>query len=492
MPGFENSMCGISTEITEKKKVLQELKERIKEQRCLYNVSKLGEQQATVPELLQATVENIAQGFQYPDITEVAITFDNQTFTTEGFQSTEWKLEAKSNRVAEASLDITVVYTEHRNAFGKQPFIDEEQKLIDSISDALASKIDRIHTHRKLSDSKDRWKKLVNNDPDLIQITEPNGTVEFINPSGAQMFGKEHPDEIIGRKFTNIVDFDQRDIADERTKKLLNGEKVPPKVFKMTTHDGTERYLRVQSVLTTLENGDDGIQNVAEDITDRVNYEKQLKESLNEKETLLQEIHHRVKNNLAVVSGMMELQTFKTDNEEVRKLLANSKNRIKTMALIHEKLYQSESLSKINFGGYVEDLAKSIEQISAQSDDIELDLEYDSFNLNVNQAVPCAIIINEVMANAYEHGFDEGDTGRVSVSLKKDGDTISISISNNGEELPADFKNQKSESIGYTIIETLVLQLEAELDITSNDEEMSVTFSFERQDIKGSSSSLVQ
>ncbi|MDZ7682026.1 MAG: histidine kinase dimerization/phosphoacceptor domain -containing protein [Fodinibius sp.] len=115
-------------------------------------------------------------------------------------------------------------------------------------------------------------------------------------------------------------------------------------------------------MLTTLENGDKGIQNVAEDITDRINYEKKLEESLTEKETLLPEVRHRVKNNLAVVSGMMELQTFNTENEEVKSMLNDSKNRIKTMALIHEKLYQSESLSHIDFGSYVQDLLENISQ----------------------------------------------------------------------------------------------------------------------------------
>jgi PAS domain S-box-containing protein len=490
VPGFENCMCGVSTEITEKKKVLQQLQERIKEQRCLYNVSKVDEEDRDVEEVLQKAVQYLAEGFQYPDITEAAITFDGKQYKTEGYRSTDWQLNAKQNQIEDIPLDITIVYTEFRKVFGDQAFLEEEKKLIDSISDTLASKIDRIYARRKLRDSKDRWKKLVNNDPDLIQITRPDGTIEFINPAGARMFGKTHPDELIGQKFADVVDFDQREIAEKRTQILLSGESVPPKVFKMTTSGGTERFLKVQSVLTTLENGEKGIQNVAEDITDRVNYEKKLEESLTEKETLLQEIHHRVKNNLAVVSGMMELQTFNTDNEEVRSTLADSKNRIKTMALIHEKLYQSESLSHIDFGNYVEDLLENIKKVTPSSDKITLNLNYDSFSLNVNQAVPTALIINEVVSNSFEHAFTDLDKGTVEVDIDKDGTNVAITIRDNGSGINEDFYTRKRESMGFTIVDTLIQQLNADKQ-TENKDGFCFSFSFEKQEIKGSSSSLV-
>lgn len=144
---------------------------------------------------------------------------------------------------------------------------------------------------------------------------------------------------------------------------------------------------------------------MATHITERVEYERGLKDSLKEKETLLQEIHHRVKNYLAVVSGMMELQTYNTENEEAKSVLADNRIRIQTMALIHENLYESKSLSEIEFSPYVKELLEYIEDVNSILDDIELDFKCDTFNLNINQTVPCALIINEIVSNAYKNAF---------------------------------------------------------------------------------------
>ncbi|MDZ7659303.1 sensor histidine kinase [Fodinibius sp.] len=261
-------------------------------------------------------------------------------------------------------------------------------------------------------------------------------------------------------------------------------------IYKIKAIDGKIRHIKIQSTPITYEGDQRAIQIVGQDVTGQIEYERELKESLKEKETLLQEIHHRVKNNLAVVSGMMDLQTFSTENEEVRRLLTDSKNRIKTMALIHEKLYQSASLSQIEFGSYVKDLINNIKGVSASDKEIKVELEYDSFNLNVNQAVPCALIINEVVANAFEHAFTDQESGLIKVTLENIEDKVIVSIKDNGRGLPSDFEYRKSKSIGMTIIETLIQQLEAEQKVKDKNG-VSFTFSFEMKEIKGSSSALV-
>lgn len=343
---------------------------------------------------------------------------------------------------------------------------------------------------KQLEESKNRWEKLVKNDPDLIMILVDR-EIKFINQAGAQILGAQTPEEIIGKPLDNIIKAYDKKLFEKREQKLLEGDPVGPVVHKLTVLEGQARHIKTQSTPITYEGNEKAIQIVGQDITGQIEYERELKESLKEKETLLQEIHHRVKNNLAVVSGMMDLQIFSTENKEVKRLLSDSQNRIKTMALIHEKLYQSASLSKIDFGSYVEDLLDNIQGVAAADKEIKVELESDSLNLNVNQAVPCALIINEVVANAYEHAFTDRESGLIKVSIKNQGDDqVTISIKDNGQGLPSDFEDQKTQSMGITIIETLIQQLEA-MKKFEDKNGVSFSFSFEKQEIKGSSSTLV-
>ncbi len=492
VPGYENCLCGISTDITDLKKATNQLQERIKEQRCLYEISKLTEQKQTVADLLEKAVELIPQGWQYTDVTEAAIHFDGESYKTEQYRDTEWKLSAVSQKIEEKPLQIEVVYTQQKPDADKGPFLDEEQQLINSILEKLSSKIDRIFAQERLKQSEKRWESLVKNDPDLIQTLDDEGNIKFINQAGANMLGFDDPDEIIGKNYFDLIvlEEDKKQFTNQRIKNVLDGNEIESHIFKIRDSNGKLLYLESQAVPITLDNGERGLQQVASDVTDRVEYERELKESLKEKETLLQEVHHRVKNNLAVVSGMLQLQVFNTEDKTVQSLLGDSQKRIQTMALIHEKLYQSESLSNIDFGVYVEDLIRNVQTVSSANEEIGIDLEYDSFNLNVNQAVPCALILNEIISNAYEHAFTDQKEGTVNISLKESDETIHVRISDNGKGLPSTFDEKQEQSMGFTIIKTLIKQLNADFEV-KNKNGTTISFSFKRQEIKGSSSSLV-
>ncbi|WP_440999422.1 PAS domain-containing sensor histidine kinase [Fodinibius sp. SL11] len=489
VPGFENCMCGISTDITDLKQATNKLQERIKEQRCLYNISSLPQQESTIEGLLQNTISYLLEGLQYPDIAEAAITFGDEVYKTDDYCETAWQLSAESDRIEGKMLRIDIAYLKEKPTADEGPFLNEERQLLDSVVDTLSSQIERIISGQKLKESKNRWEKLVKNDPNLIMILVDR-EIKFINQAGAQILGASSPEQIMGEYLNDVVLPENMDLVEEREKKLMEGDSVGPVIHKVKSLDGKVHYVNTQSTAITYEGNKQAIQIVGQDVSDQIEYERELKESLKEKETLLQEIHHRVKNNLAVVSGMMDLQTFSTENEEVRRLLTDSKNRIKTMALIHEKLYQSSSLSKIDFGSYVEDLLENIKGVSATNKKIKVELEYDSFNLNVNQAVPCALIINEVAANAFEHAFTEQESGVIKVLLQKIDEKIVINIQDNGRGLPSDFEIRKSNSIGITIIETLIKQLEAERKVEDKNG-LSFTFSFKKKEIKGSSSTLI-
>lgn len=198
------------------------------------------------------------------------------------------------------------------------------------------------------------------------------------------------------------------------------------------------------------------------DISDQKLTEKELKASLSEKETLLAEIHHRVKNNLAVVSGMMQLQAFETDNKVLQEQLYDSVVRIKTMASVHELLYQSNSFSQLDFSETLKQLVKNVTDTLQSENKVEIEYHAVPVKLNINQAIPASLIVNEVITNAFKHAFKNIDDSKLTINLSEEDDQLEISIIDNGVGIPEDIQNAKDSSLGFHLIELLSEQLYAD------------------------------
>lgn len=204
------------------------------------------------------------------------------------------------------------------------------------------------------------------------------------------------------------------------------------------------------------------------EITVREKAEKKLKTSLKEKEILLAEIHHRVKNNMAVVSALLELEMSNLQEEKLRELLVDSLSRIKSMAFIHEKLYQAGDFSHLEFNHYIEDLVNMIgSSYDSSYKNITTEIDADDVRLNLNQAIPCALLLNELLTNAYKHAFKKRKKGNIFIRLVEKNDTIKLTVKDDGVGLPEDFDMKKSRSLGIRLVSTLVKQLEAEFDVQS-------------------------
>lgn len=189
-------------------------------------------------------------------------------------------------------------------------------------------------------------------------------------------------------------------------------------------------------------------------------HQKELEGSLNEKEILLAEIHHRVKNNLAVISGMLQMQSFKEPNEEIQKKLMDSTLRIKSMANIHEQLYQSHSFSNLSFDEGLKNLVQTILDTMDSGSKINTTFELDPIELNINKAIPCSLIVNEVITNSIKHAFNGQNKGHIYVKLTKEDHEVNLQIKDNG----VGFSESEVEytSLGMELISTLSLQLEAD------------------------------
>ncbi len=226
------------------------------------------------------------------------------------------------------------------------------------------------------------------------------------------------------------------------------------------------------------------------DISDRIEHEKMLNEIINEKQVLLKEIHHRVKNNLAIINALLELQKHYTEIPETALLLSESQLRIKSMALIHEKLYQSDNMSNIDLDQIIVDLGKAAKSTLDIQNKVTIQSESCPLSINVNQAVPCALIINEALSNSIEHAFTGKEEGLIDLKVEQSGKDVTVSIQDDGTGIPEKYVNGDSDSFGFTIIHTLADQLEAELKV-ENQNGTRLSFTFRKEETSGAFSGLV-
>ncbi|RLD64700.1 MAG: hypothetical protein DRI84_08375 [Bacteroidetes bacterium] len=186
-----------------------------------------------------------------------------------------------------------------------------------------------------------------------------------------------------------------------------------------------------------------------------------IEKALVEKETLLKEIHHRVKNNLQLISGILELQSSKIDDDAVKEIMKQGQNRVKSMALIHQQLYESEDLGKIDFRKYVIQLTNDIMiMVNDAKKNIDIDLDIIGFSLDINTAVPMGLIINELVVNAFKHGFSIKENGTITISLKAlEEEYYQLTVSDNGTGLPVNFDLNNSTSLGLRLVKGLSRQI---------------------------------
>ena len=210
------------------------------------------------------------------------------------------------------------------------------------------------------------------------------------------------------------------------------------------------------------------VSGIGHDITEKKQSEEKIKQSLKEKEVLLKEVHHRVKNNLQVISSILNLQSSYIKDVNTLNLLKESQNRIKSMAFIHESLYQTKDFTSINFSEYVVNLSKNlVHSYSSYDNDIELRLDIEDVFLNLDLAIPCGLIINELVSNSLKYAFPSGGSGEIVVKLNVEDDNLKLVISDSGIGLPKDIDYRNTESLGLQLVVTLVDQVNGSIKLDS-------------------------
>jgi two-component sensor histidine kinase/PAS domain-containing protein len=204
------------------------------------------------------------------------------------------------------------------------------------------------------------------------------------------------------------------------------------------------------------------------DITEKKEQELNISDSLREKEALLGEIHHRVKNNLALVSGLIEMQRARTDNEIIRIQFTEIQQRINAMSLIHEKLYKSNNFIKIDLQDYLKDLVDFLKNFFDKNKNVTVHFELESVSISAKRAVPVALIVNELITNSFKYAFLDKKSGDIYVKLTKTQDEINLCIYDSGPGIPAEFDIKEAKSLGFKLINIFTKQLKGSFEYKNN------------------------
>ena len=215
------------------------------------------------------------------------------------------------------------------------------------------------------------------------------------------------------------------------------------------------------------------------EIAERLKTENRLRTSIKEKDVLIKEVHHRVKNNLQVISSLLDMSKRRAKHPETEDMLSEAHAKIFTMSLIHSQLYQSDRFDEINMGRYIRDLIAQLAQMHQSDRDIRLNIKVEDIYLSVTQAIPCALVVNEIISNAYKHAFDGLNSGKISISLEEiKGPRLHLNITDNGIGIPDHVDIDKTETLGIKLVRDLVLtQLKGDLQINrTNGTEIDIAF----------------
>ena len=297
--------------------------------------------------------------------------------------------------------------------------------------------------------------------PEAIVTLDTEYRIIEWNKGAESIFGYSQ-EEAIGRNLDALIAGANTDTIKEATdfaNQVLAGQPVPPTESVRFNSDGAPIHVILAVSPIQIDNELIGLVAVYQDITERKRVEEQIRTSLIEKEVLLKEIHHRVKNNMQVISSLLNLQSQNIKNEEDLAMFKESQNRVRTMALVHDKLYRSKDFTKIDFAGYIESLASSLYQsYGIDQRKILLDVRVEEVALGIDFAIPCGLIINELVSNALKYAFPSTWKGRpkIEISLFHSGsDEIELMVQDNGVGIPRYIDLQNTESLGLKLVSIL-------------------------------------
>jgi PAS domain S-box-containing protein len=322
----------------------------------------------------------------------------------------------------------------------------------------------------QLKKSEQKYRSFFQTSRDAVFITSEDGRWIDMNDAAVELFGYKSKKELQKIRIPDLY----KNPEDRKRHLAIIEKRGFSKDFPidLIRKDGRIINTLITSVVVKKKKGETTVyQGIIKDITQRKKAEEQLKKSLKEKDVMLREIHHRVKNNLQIVTSLLRLQSNFTQDKKAKEAFKESQNRIHSMSLIHEKLYRSKNLAQIDLGVYIQNFVTHLfHTYEVDASQIKMEIDGKDIQVDINKAIPCGLILNELVSNAVKHAFPSGQKGNLNINLhnNKRGKAV-LSVKDDGSGLPEGINIKNPKSLGLQLIKDLTQQIGGTLRIQRKD-----------------------
>ncbi len=362
-------------------------------------------------------------------------------------------------RIITKSGDIRWIHTS-----SKPTVVDD--KII-GIQGVLSDIMERKHAMEALKESEELYKSLIRASPEAVTATNLEGEIIFASPQTVKLHGY-NINELLGMNAFELIDPKDHIRATKNLKATLKEGYVKNIEYNLLRKNGSSFIGELSAALIKDPEGKPkSFIATVRDITERKQAEGRLRNALEEKDILLREVHHRVKNNIQVITSMLSLHSKYIKDQQYSDMIQEIQNRIRSMALIHEKLYKSEDISFVNFNEYIKELVSELfRSYGTNVALIKPTISVQDVLLGIDDGIPCGLIINELVSNSLKHGFSRGQGGEIKIELKSSGENcILLGVSDTGVGFPKELDFKNANSFGLRLVNTLVEQLGGEITL---------------------------
>ena len=379
-------------------------------------------------------------------------------------------LETKTNHITykgKPAIEVVI----HDTAIQRQMERDKirlqiEEETTRELKREIAS---HIRTRQRLNANQKYVRLLIDSSLDMIFACDQDKKITEFNTSAQHVFGYGLK-EVLGKHISMLC----ANAAEcENTFNIVLQQGTYMCETEHIKKDGSKFIALVSSSILKNERGEIlGLMSISRDITRIKEAEEQLKKSVHEKEILLKEIHHRVKNNMQVISSILKLQSAYVEDKKTVELLNECRNRISSMAFIHASLYMKKDFANVHFADYVGNIATNLQQSYSSNDKkIELKLDIPDFYMHIDDAIPCGLIINELLSNSFKYAFSDKKTGTIGLSVKNRQENVILAIWDDGKGISKNIDYKNTQSLGLQLVNSLVEQLSGKMELQSKPNE---------------------